>query len=70
MSCGSAISLSGVIGLLTTAIHTAPECLRAQQAHQATTIPSLRTEAEELLLETFTKAEREILREILDGIED
>lgn len=53
---------------LTAAISRYPECLQAQQRHQAQTLPELREALEQELL-LLTEAERDMLREALDGID-
>lgn len=46
-----------------------PRDLRAQQQHQAVTIPALRAKAIEAICDSLSEMERDVLRECLDAID-
>ncbi len=50
-------------------LDTYPECLRAQQHHQAVTVPAAHAAAEETVVEALGKEERTLLRDVLDAID-
>ena len=50
------------------AVEAAPQCLRAQQRHQALTIPTLEAEATAAICDELSEADRETLLYLLNVI--
>lgn len=63
------MSIFEAVQKLTDAIGSSPECLQAQQTHQAVTIPTLRSELIDTLCDQLGEEERDVLREALDTID-
>jgi len=62
-------NLLNALRQLTAAVHSSPEGLQAQQTHQASNIPTLRSSLEEILYD-LTEQERSVLVETINGIDD